>query len=111
PASRCFSAALTAAAQAYALPLHDALPIFRSIGRRGRNLEARGYDRGAAKRPRREGGACEQTHEVAYTSGNAGPQAGGCFPAARPDRKSTRLNSSHDQISYAVFCLKKKKPE
>src|SRR2546421_817463 len=27
------------------------------------------------------------------------------------DRKSTRLNSSHDQISYAVFCLKKKKKE
>src|SRR5688572_32347569 len=27
---------------------------------------------------------------------------------ARPDRKSTRLNSSHSQISYAVFCLKKK---
>src|SRR5206468_7335576 len=32
-------------------------------------------------------------------------------PGTRPalDRKSTRLNSSHDQISYAVFCLKKKK--
>src|SRR2546430_6142519 len=29
----------------------------------------------------------------------------------RPDRKSTRLNSSHSQISYAVFCLKKKKKE
>src|SRR5206468_12460361 len=29
--------------------------------------------------------------------------------AADADRKSTRLNSSHDQISYAVFCLKKKK--
>src|SRR5258708_29209365 len=28
---------------------------------------------------------------------------------ARPDRKSTRLNSSHQIISYAVFCLKKKK--
>src|SRR6266568_7070603 len=27
----------------------------------------------------------------------------------RPDRKSTRLNSSHSSISYAVFCLKKKK--
>src|SRR2546428_7817168 len=27
------------------------------------------------------------------------------------DRKSTRLNSSHDQISYAVFCLKKKKKQ
>src|SRR5712664_4505990 len=31
----------------------------------------------------------------------------GCARAPR-DRKSTRLNSSHDQISYAVFCLKKK---
>src|SRR2546430_7158357 len=29
--------------------------------------------------------------------------------AVREDRKSTRLNSSHSQISYAVFCLKKKK--
>src|SRR2546430_9251668 len=28
---------------------------------------------------------------------------------SNPDRKSTRLNSSHSQISYAVFCLKKKK--
>src|SRR2546430_11507071 len=31
------------------------------------------------------------------------------FVADLPDRKSTRLNSSHSQISYAVFCLKKKK--
>src|SRR2546428_9424914 len=30
-------------------------------------------------------------------------------PKKKGDRKSTRLNSSHDQISYAVFCLKKKK--
>src|SRR2546427_5293129 len=30
-------------------------------------------------------------------------------PLSCPDRKSTRLNSSHSQISYAVFCLKKKK--
>src|SRR2546427_9457247 len=30
-------------------------------------------------------------------------------PSFPPDRKSTRLNSSHSQISYAVFCLKKKK--
>src|SRR3989475_8535977 len=30
-------------------------------------------------------------------------------PRPPPDRKSTRLNSSHSQISYAVFCLKKKK--
>src|SRR2546430_12155514 len=32
-----------------------------------------------------------------------------CRRDALPDRKSTRLNSSHSQISYAVFCLKKKK--
>src|SRR5947208_9589672 len=32
-----------------------------------------------------------------------------CRHVARPDRKSTRLNSSHQIISYAVFCLKKKK--
>src|SRR5580692_12312483 len=31
------------------------------------------------------------------------------WPASSRDRKSTRLNSSHSQISYAVFCLKKKK--
>src|SRR2546428_7409268 len=31
-----------------------------------------------------------------------------CVQAHQADRKSTRLNSSHDQISYAVFCLKKK---
>src|SRR5690242_21557214 len=36
------------------------------------------------------------------------PFAGGELPAAL-DRKSTRLNSSHMSISYAVFCLKKKK--
>src|SRR5216683_4272916 len=35
------------------------------------------------------------------------PHRGGDRRAGR-DRKSTRLNSSHDQISYAVFCLKKK---
>src|SRR2546427_5791575 len=34
---------------------------------------------------------------------------GACDVLAPGDRKSTRLNSSHSQISYAVFCLKKKK--
>src|SRR2546427_9506583 len=34
-----------------------------------------------------------------------------CHHAVDQDRKSTRLNSSHSQISYAVFCLKKKKKE
>src|SRR2546422_1281944 len=35
--------------------------------------------------------------------------ASGAAPSAARDRKSTRLNSSHGYISYAVFCLKKKK--
>src|SRR2546430_8943939 len=35
----------------------------------------------------------------------------GDAPPAEGDRKSTRLNSSHSQISYAVFCLKKKKKQ
>src|SRR3989440_7563535 len=34
-----------------------------------------------------------------------------CGKQSQSDRKSTRLNSSHDQISYAVFCLKKKKKQ
>src|SRR2546430_7850879 len=34
--------------------------------------------------------------------------SGNPTPGPLPDRKSTRLNSSHSQISYAVFCLKKK---
>src|SRR2546430_5378609 len=36
---------------------------------------------------------------------------GGLHIARHADRKSTRLNSSHSQISYAVFCLKKKKAD
>src|SRR2546428_6851338 len=38
-----------------------------------------------------------------------GGRIAGAVTYAVEDRKSTRLNSSHDQISYAVFCLKKKK--
>src|SRR2546430_13384246 len=44
----------------------------------------------------------------------AAPRGSTARPHARgraADRKSTRLNSSHSQISYAVFCLKKKKTE
>src|SRR5688572_32626005 len=40
--------------------------------------------------------------------GHGGPR-GGVVRVVDADRKSTRLNSSHSQISYAVFCLKKKK--
>src|SRR2546430_6931804 len=39
------------------------------------------------------------------------PNLGGELSRPTIDRKSTRLNSSHSQISYAVFCLKKKKKQ
>src|SRR5207247_3257448 len=45
---------------------------------------------------------------VGQQNTGAGGGASGS-PAAASDRKSTRLNSSHEWISYAVFCLKKKK--
>src|SRR2546421_8045107 len=48
------------------------------------------------------------TSDFLFTPGHAGAQPGASTPP-HVDRKSTRLNSSHDQISYAVFCLKKKK--
>src|SRR5688572_32482066 len=47
-------------------------------------------------------GGAEAAFPVSAAFGSAGGDA-------RTDRKSTRLNSSHSQISYAVFCLKKKK--
>src|SRR2546430_5621917 len=49
-------------------------------------------------------GNCEEHLVVAGRPPMDAPPAGGMR-----DRKSTRLNSSHSQISYAVFCLKKKK--
>src|SRR5688572_32062419 len=54
----------------------------------------------------------EQRGLVASRLGEPTPQRGGKrkrLYTLQPDRKSTRLNSSHSQISYAVFCLKKKK--
>src|SRR5256885_4204525 len=44
-----------------------------------------------------------------FTSGNGGSWTVTLGPMDAQDRKSTRLNSSHPVISYAVFCLKKKK--
>src|SRR3712207_8287343 len=72
----------TATTEIYTLSLHDALPISQGDHRRRAGGPAR-----AARGDRRQDGA--------------GPA----------DRKSTRLNSSHANISYAVFCLKKKKKQ
>src|SRR2546426_3803961 len=78
----------TATTEIYTLSLHDALPIYRRrrVARGPRVGRALGRARHAARR-----GAPGAPHR------------------AQLDRKSTRLNSSHLVISYAVFCLKKKK--
>src|SRR2546427_9517449 len=78
----------TATTEIYTLSLHDALPISVAIGR----SFVGGFDPNGSL-------------AVACSSQRL-PAAGFC-PSG--DRKSTRLNSSHSQISYAVFCLKKKK--
>src|SRR3712207_8247250 len=57
-----------------------------------------------------ERGAARDARRAAPAGDGPGPAAPLGPPALRPalDRKSTRLNSSHANISYAVFCLKKK---
>src|SRR2546430_14702207 len=74
----------TATTEIYTLSLHDALPISNAVDIRHFGF---GPDPNAVVDD-----AAEVFREVAVK-----------------DRKSTRLNSSHSQISYAVFCLKKKK--
>src|SRR5256885_3157337 len=76
----------TATTEIYTLSLHDALPIYR---RRADHVRIRSGLRG----PR-----------IRQGQGRCRPSLG-----VHRDRKSTRLNSSHLVISYAVFCLKKKK--
>src|SRR2546430_4398219 len=77
--------------------------LFRSRTRSGNNCERAVTDSG----PVSEIDNCSFRPEIERDQfvrfGNADR-----FRNAREDRKSTRLNSSHSQISYAVFCLKKK---
>src|SRR5689334_24178168 len=84
---------VTSTTEIYTLSLHDALPIY---GRRHPPAQAGAWlEPGATQRNQRRA-------DLDAVARRAGPE--------RPeDRKSTRLNSSHSSISYAVFCLKKKK--
>src|SRR3712207_7466708 len=89
----------TATTEIYTLSLHDALPIYADRDRRPRRA-ADAPAVGDVRRPAAAGG------------GRTGARhAAGGRVRGRADRKSTRLNSSHANISYAVFCLKKKKLE
>src|SRR2546427_6268218 len=76
--------------------------LFRSgeDARQGGRADAGGVGSGLRPQPQRLRRAVPDARRRARPS--AGPPR---------DRKSTRLNSSHSQISYAVFCLKKKKNE
>src|SRR2546429_5354832 len=82
----------TATTEIYTLSLHDALPISFLPLAPGCRRHGRALSRPP---PRLPPAFPERIRES--------------FPASRTDRKSTRLNSSHGYISYAVFCLKKKK--
>src|SRR2546421_8399794 len=72
--------------------------LFRSAGRAERD-----HDNGRPAQQQAEHGRAERRRRPERE-----PRHEAALPAFG-DRKSTRLNSSHDQISYAVFCLKKKK--
>src|SRR3712207_7537244 len=78
--------------------------LFRS-GRRGHHLDplAAGHDRERARL------APQLSRLLDREPGVAKPRQGRVEAVGSEDRKSTRLNSSHANISYAVFCLKKKK--
>src|SRR3712207_8677301 len=79
----------TATTEIYTLSLHDALPISSGLERSGVLQELQ-----------------LQPHLPGWSEG---PGINLNYRSPPQDRKSTRLNSSHANISYAVFCLKKKK--
>src|SRR5690606_40419356 len=81
----------------YPLSLHDALPILGFPGRKQLS----------AKTPPSSRRASPETSAPDPDGSRPGPGSRSASPGP-VDRKSTRLNSSHVKISYAVFCLKKK---
>src|SRR5439155_4350764 len=96
PLSSFFFLHAPAPPEIYTLSLHDALPISARAARAGQRPGASCDDRAA-----RHGTRCD------LSAADRRPHQ---LPRGlSPDRKSTRLNSSHVAISYAVFCLKKKK--
>src|SRR5204862_7996443 len=87
----------------YTLSLHDALPISARCRCR-RRMSSKWSRYGASGRlplPREKKSCACVVSTTSRTSAHW---------RRTSDRKSTRLNSSHVEISYAVFCLKKKKP-
>src|SRR2546430_13741133 len=88
----------TATTEIYTLSLHDALPIYRRV-HHGKIVEIPSLDVGEKGNP-----LAQRSPEISLVVLRI--VARRCCTTR--DRKSTRLNSSHSQISYAVFCLKQK---
>src|SRR2546430_6189023 len=91
----------TATTEIYTLPLHDALPIYAQT-QTGSNPPDMIRPPGTEHDPGQNGQLRDAARPQDELEVGHGASIGGS------DRKSTRLNSSHSQISYAVFCLKKK---
>src|SRR3989442_4298534 len=92
----------TATTEIYTLSLHDALPIYQRVALLGRRSDL----------PRVRAPLRDRLRRVPRPRREAlprGPRRHAARARRARDRKSTRLNSSHVRISYAVFCLKKKK--
>src|SRR5204862_7338753 len=87
----------------YTLSLHDALPIFIALAVAALTLLAGCGERAPLAEP-----VTVVFKHARMFGDDPVPRLVAAFEA-RQDRKSTRLNSSHVEISYAVFCLKKKK--
>src|SRR2546422_4141764 len=104
----------TATTEIYTLSLHDALPISTHTTAELPSGEVRSAAAGRATAD--QSLVCKEckhgpAHRVRPRPGHRAqqPSRGSSLPHVERDRKSTRLNSSHGYISYAVFCLKKKK--
>src|SRR5688500_19498048 len=89
----------------YTLPLHDALPIYSpAVTQRCARAAESGPNASRATEPLYGTGT---DRPAATTYGGTGTSSSAGASTLTSDRKSTRLNSSHLVISYAVFCLKK----
>src|SRR5690606_41323304 len=103
-----FSSNSTSPPAYYTLSLHDALPIYRKVGEIISSLKEEGlWDNTIVFYYGDNGGVLPRSKRFMYESGLRIPLVVR-VPEKYQDRKSTRLNSSHVKISYAVFCLKKK---
>src|SRR5204862_2983373 len=90
--SPLFFLTATAPTEIYTLSLHDALPILPVFNERIAKAQE-----------------LRNRYRSVHAAAAVPVQIPILLPALKVDRKSTRLNSSHVEISYAVFCLKKKK--